>query len=82
MASLVFFGRLQDVAGGASRQMDLTPYTTVDDLIASLAQEDARLGEALRAPTTRCIVNNEIVPRDTRITGVSEVAFIPPVGGG
>ena len=82
MGTVAFYGRLQDVAGGASRQMDLASLRTVEELVAVLASDNAELGVALNEPTIRCIVDDEIVPRRTEIAGAREVAFIPPVGGG
>lgn len=82
MVEVSFFGRLQDVAGGASRQINLDGARTVDDLVAALTKDDARLEAELRAPTTRYVVDNEIVAGTALISDAREVGFIPPVGGG
>ena len=82
MAAVLFFGRLQDVAGGRAKQMNLDGLVNIEDLIAALAKDSPRLGEALNETTVRCILNDAIVPRSALLVGAREVAFIPPVGGG
>lgn len=80
---LLYFGRLAEIAG--TRDLDLalpTEIETVNALIDWLATRSAALGEALRSPTVRAIIDDHYAHGDQPLVGVREIAFIPPVSGG
>lgn len=81
MARLSFYGSLSDLAENA----DATPPEDVRDaaaLIEWLAERNPALGEALRSPAVRIIVDNKVVPRDHPVTDADDIGFLPPFSGG
>lgn len=78
MAKLVFLGRLEDIAGGAEREV---PGGALADVLDSL---DPDLAAALGADRIRLAVNGTLVTdRAGLVLGESdELAFLPPVSGG
>jgi molybdopterin synthase sulfur carrier subunit len=77
--TLVFLGRLEDVAGGGKRSVPLQPC--VDAVLDSLEPE---LGKTLRASKVKLAVNGVLL-RDTDapvLRDGDEIAFLPPVSGG
>jgi molybdopterin synthase sulfur carrier subunit len=76
---LVFLGRLEDVAGGAQREVPLA--ATLD---AVLSQLEPALADALRAERIRVAVNGALVADRAAVSLADgdEVAFLPPVSGG
>ncbi|MET0251817.1 MAG: MoaD/ThiS family protein [Novosphingobium sp.] len=74
---LLFLGRLQDVAGGAERQV--ATATSLRSLIAAL---EPALAEAVTSPRIRVAVNGTVVAGDAPLAESDEVAFLPPVSGG
>jgi molybdopterin synthase sulfur carrier subunit len=80
---IVYCGRLQDAAGLRVAEVDPpTEIATARALRDWLTRDDPLLGEALRAPTVRIVVNDEMVGDDAPISPGDEVAFMPPVSGG
>lgn len=83
MARLLFFGKLGELAGARMRDWALSGDTkTVALLIEAIALEDRTLGEAIAAPSVRCIVNERLAARDATVSDSDEIAFLPPVSGG
>ncbi len=83
MATLLFFGRLGDMAGGVEREFSLPePETKLKTILDVLNREDLVLGAALRDPSTRIAVNGEIVTEMGCIKDCDEIAFMPPFSGG
>lgn len=82
MARLLFFGKLGDIAGARERDVSLHGAQTVSALIEMIEAGDSVLGEALRAASVRCMINEEIISSDAEINDADEIAFIPPVSGG
>lgn len=80
---ILFFGALKDAAG-VSERVEALPASvkTPDMLIEHLAADDPRLMEALRAPSVRIAVDQEIRRRDDMIGTPSEIAFMSPFSGG
>lgn len=78
---LKFFGRLGDLARAAG-SADHNVAANIAELIDSLSKQDEHLGEALNAPSTKVMVNQVIVHKDTALSDGDEVAFLPPVSGG
>jgi molybdopterin synthase sulfur carrier subunit len=75
---LVFLGRLEDVAGGASRQGAPGPLA---DLVAGFEPELAR---AVSAARIRIALNGQLLADGGGLVldDGDEVAFLPPVSGG
>ena len=79
MAKVLLFGRLSDVAGWRSRELEAN---SIAALTALLSGEDADLAEALARPGVQVALDQEIVRGDAALTAGSEVAFLPPMSGG
>ena len=76
---LTFFGRLRDVVG--TGEIDcLSPTNIVDS--ESLRAWISVDYPALADPTVRIALDDVLITGPTSISGVSEVAFLPPVSGG
>ena len=78
MARLVFLGRLEDLAGGAEREV---PGGTLADVLAALEPD---LAKALTADRIRLALNGALIAdRAAMLVGDGdELAFLPPVSGG
>ena len=82
MATLLFFGKLQDVVGKASDILTL-PDTVSDTIeLRTYLNEQFQLSEALSPASVRVAINSEIVTDPFPIKDGDEIAFLPPVGGG
>ncbi|WGU40641.1 MoaD/ThiS family protein [Phenylobacterium sp. NIBR 498073] len=79
MARVLLFGRLSDVAGWRSRELEAD---SIAALTALLSNEDADLAEALARPGVQVALDQEIVRGDAVLTARSEVAYLPPMSGG
>lgn len=78
MAKLVFLGRLEDIAGGAEREVR---GGALADVLAALNPD---LAAALAADRIRLALNGTLVAdRSAVMLGEGdELAFLPPVSGG
>ncbi len=77
MATLVFLGRLADLAGAAAREVAGGP---LDAVLAGLEPE---LALALLDERVRIALNGELVgERSITLAAGDELAFLPPVSGG
>lgn len=75
--TLVFLGRLEDLAGAGTREVPLVP-----SLAAVISGLESDLAEALRGPRVRYAVNGTLVQGDPLLADGDEIAFLPPVSGG
>ncbi|MBO6798531.1 MoaD/ThiS family protein [Maricaulis sp.] len=75
-----YFAALRERMGTAEEAVD-TPATTGTELIAWLIERDSR-ANVLEHPSTRIIVNDEIVSRKHALKAGDVVAFCPPFSGG
>jgi molybdopterin synthase sulfur carrier subunit len=75
--TLVFLGRLEDIAGSGAREVLPAP-----SLAAVIAGLESDLAEALRGPRIRYAVNGTLVQGDPLLADGDEIAFLPPVSGG
>ena len=84
MTTLLFFGRLSDVAGCSQMACDLPQtVTTVAALRAWLAARDPILGQALQTQGVRVAVNRSFCVAEMESTlGAEEIAFMSPLSGG
>ncbi|MEO9968808.1 MAG: MoaD/ThiS family protein [Hyphomonadaceae bacterium] len=82
MTTLIYLGRLADVAGTSEEQLDL-PDTikTTDDLRAWL---NTRFSSPTPAfdQSVRIALDSEICVEPASLGTAIEIAFLPPVGGG
>jgi molybdopterin synthase sulfur carrier subunit len=79
MATILFFGRLQDVVG--TRALDAALPAGVRDtesLRAWLGRDHPQLREA----SVRIAVNAELSAGNAPIADGDEIAFLPPMSGG
>jgi len=81
MARILYFGRLADIAGVASVDIDID-NNTLDAVISLIAADNGALGHALLEPSIKTAVNTHIVPRSTTVSNHDEIAFLPPLSGG
>ena len=79
MARVLLFGRLSDLAGWRERQIE-SPFLST--LRATLAIEDAALGEALGGRGVQVALDQVIVRGDAPLSAATEIAFLPPMSGG
>ena len=79
MLTLVFLGRLEDVAGGAERT--IASVSRLADVFSALEPE---LVCALQADRVKLAVNGALVsdPAMLILSDGDELAFLPPVSGG
>lgn len=84
MTTLLFFGRLRDVAGCAQMACELPEaVTTVAALRQWLADRNPLLGEAIAARGVRVAINRAFSTSDGEvIAGAHEIAFMSPLSGG
>jgi len=78
VARVLLFGRLGDIAGWRSRELEADSIGA----LRALLSQDAMLGEALAAPGVQVALDQAIVRGDAALAGGSEVAFLPPMSGG
>lgn len=82
MAKLLYFGRLSDLTGTTEETLALPDdIRTAADLRDWLDLRFEASG-AMKEPTVRIAINNEIVFDADPVAGDDEIAFMPPVGGG
>jgi molybdopterin synthase sulfur carrier subunit len=84
MATIVFLGRLEDLAGGYSLALPLAGPTPLGQVIAAIGEaRSAELAAALAEPRIRIAVGGVLAARDGLVLQPDdELAFLPPVSGG
>jgi molybdopterin synthase sulfur carrier subunit len=78
--TVLFFGRLKEVAGGTEDSVEVTPGSRIEDLFATFVSrhpELARYRGSLVASR-----NQEFAAWSTPLDSGDEIAFLPPVSGG
>jgi molybdopterin synthase sulfur carrier subunit len=78
VARVLLFGRLADLAGWRSREVE---GASLADIRAALSA-DAVLGDALAGPGVQVAVDKVITRGEAAVTAATEVAFMPPMSGG
>ena len=80
---ILYLGRLQDVAGTRSAEIELPEgVTSAEALRGWLSREKPALGPALCDPSVRIVVNDAIASADHPVGPEDEIAFLPAVSGG
>lgn len=80
---ILFFGPLKDAAGGAERRLAIpVDVTTIEGVIALIAEGDPHLAETLRGAHVRVAIDQEIVARGAPVDAPAEIAFMAPFSGG
>lgn len=82
MATLLFFGKLGDLAGGDERDFPLAEAMPIATLIDSLGKDEPALAEALCGDRVKVALDGTIVSTSAMVGPDSEIAFLPPVSGG
>ncbi|MEM6900945.1 MAG: MoaD/ThiS family protein [Pseudomonadota bacterium] len=79
---ILYFGKLTDVTGHTEETEQLPD--TITDTNALRQWADGLHGNtgALLEATIRIAIDSEIVPEPSSLSGATEIAFMPPVGGG
>jgi len=82
--TVVFLGRLRDVAGTREQKLSVASKTTLDGLLTLLDAQLPGLAAQLSEPGIRVVLNKVLRPlsADAEIGPNDEVAFMPPVTGG
>jgi molybdopterin converting factor small subunit len=81
--SILFFGRLRDVAGAASIEPSLpAAIADIPSLIDWLSADNAELGAALRRPGVRVAIDQRFATSDAMLESAREIAFMSPLSGG
>lgn len=80
--TLLFFGKLMDSAGSTEMTMDLPAGLGDSEALRHWVDEALGMDGALRHPSVRVAVNDEILAGAAPVRDGDEVAFMPPVGGG
>ena len=75
-----YFASLADLTGTATETLEIDESSSVADLWASLADRHPALAQMGYRPMVAC--DRSYAGWDTRLEGVEEVAFLPPVSGG
>ena len=82
MATLLFFGKLQDVIGKPSETVDIPATINTTLQLREYLNEHYQLSETLSEQSVRIAINSEIVTDPAPVSNADEIAFLPPVGGG
>lgn len=80
---ILFFGKLKDPAGAATRDVDLpAEISNGAALIDWLGADNDALRDALSGIGVRLSVDQAMISVETPFTNPEEIAFLPPFSGG
>lgn len=82
MATLLFFGALQDIMHGQQHDMALSQPLPLHMILAIITENNRTLALALADERVRFARNGEFVDSNAMIADGDELAFLPPVSGG
>jgi len=77
---VLYFASLRERAGTGQEILDVDPSLDVNGLWELLVRRHPALSEVVPRPLAAC--DREYASWDRRLSGVREVAFLPPVSGG
>lgn len=76
---ILYLGRLQDVAGTRSAEIELPQHVATAGAVREwLSQRTPALGHS----SVKIVVNDALVGADHPVGSQDEIAFLPPVSGG
>jgi len=78
--TLKYFSIYEEILGKKEETTEVGGQMTVEELFKEILKDHSLCHEYLRS--TLFAVNQKYVPRDFKLKGGDEVAFIPPVAGG
>lgn len=78
--TVLYFGRLRELAGGREWACDVPDGATVADVWRAGASRQPAV--AALASSVSCAVNDEFSTMSAPVHDGDEVAFLPPVSGG
>ena len=78
--TVLFFGRLKELAGRAEDSVEFSDATTIEQLFALYVARHPELAKYRSSVVASR--NQEFAPWDTPLRSGDEVAFLPPVSGG
>ncbi len=82
MTEILYFGRLSDVTGKPSENIELPSDVSHARDLRTWAEARFEAEGVFLEPTVRIAVNGEIVDDAHPLANPNEIAFMPPVGGG
>lgn len=82
MVKIIYFGRLSDVTGLSEEMLDIPESVETAHELRNWLDLRFEAKGALLEPTVRVAINSEIVLDTSKLGDASEIAFMPPVGGG
>ena len=82
MLTILFFGRLSDVAGRRTETLDLPENVSNVSGLKTWLNEEFELDNVLEDQSIKIMVNQAVVHTDLTLNGDEEIGFLPPVGGG
>ena len=82
MVKVIYFGRLSDVTGTDEEVLDIPEDVSTAGALRHWLDLRFDANGALLEPTVRIAINSEISFDETSLNNASEIAFMPPVGGG
>jgi molybdopterin synthase catalytic subunit/molybdopterin converting factor small subunit len=77
---ILFFGQLKDLIGKSEESQEITPGTTLSDLLTGYGAKFPKF--QLLASSLACSVNQEYAAAATVLRNGDEIGFLPPVSGG
>ena len=78
--TVLFFGRLKEIAGAAEEFVELPPGSRIEDLFATFVSR--RPDFASYRSSVVASRNQEFAAWTTPLDSGDEIAFLPPVSGG
>ena len=82
MAQILYFGKLKDVVGKSSEQLELPPAIDTTIALRGFLEQEYAVSPSIFDGSVRIAVNGEIVSEPFALKDTDEIAFLPPVGGG
>ena len=77
---ILFFGQLKDLIGKSEESQEITPGTTLSELLVDYGTRFPKF--QLLAASIACSVNQEYASAATVLNNGDEIGFLPPVSGG
>lgn len=82
MQKILYFGRLADITGKSEETLDIPADVETAGALRQWLDLRLNAAGALLDPTVRIAIDSEIIFDTAPVGSASEIAFMPPVGGG